>query len=308
MQNKLPKTLLEAITYYADASHCAEFVKNVCYGDAPVSCKKCGSLRVKALSNRQVWQCNDCRKQFSFKLGTIFEDSPLSLSKWIPALWLLINSKNGISSHEVGRALGVTQRTAWFMMHRLRETMRTGTFQKLSGHIEADETFVGGKAGNKHASKRGNNKEEYDAKTVVFGMVERNGNAVAKVVNSRKRKELSKEIHANVEIGSSLSTDALASYDGLDTWYDHSTIDHSAGEYVRGNVHTNSVESFWALFKRTVKGTYIHIESFHTDRYLHEQTARFNLRKTNDATRFETIAPQIMGRRLTWKELTGKAL
>jgi transposase-like protein len=259
---------------------------------------------VYELSTRPVLKCRDCKKQFSYKVGTIFEDSPLGLDKWFVAVWAIANAKNGISSHELGRALGVTQKTAWFMLHRVREAMRTGDFRKLSGTVESDETFVGGRAENMHASKRQKRIRGRGAigKSIVHGILERGGEVRAKVVGTTEAITLQANIRGNVETGATLYTDALKSYDGLSRSYIHEAIDH-ATEYVRGNVHTNGIENFWSLFKRMLGGTYVQVAPFHLQRYVDEEVFRFNQRKDKDAGRFDDVMAHVAGRRLTWRQL-----
>lgn len=239
------------------------------------------------------------------------EKSPLPITKWLPALWLVINDKNGISSYEVARALGVSQQTSWFMMHRIREAIQNGSLVKLKGEVEIDETYVGGKTRFMHKDKLAKlpkkNRRIHGDKTVVMGMVERKGEVRAKVVNNARRSSLLPEVWENVERGSKVYTDKLRSYDVLGEHYDHSSVDHNV-TYVDGATHTNTLENFWMLFKRSVKGTYVHIAPFHTDRYLDEQIFRYNNRKNTDAGRFEIAASMIFGKRLTYAELTGKLL
>jgi len=262
---------------------------------------------VKELRTRQIWKCYDCKKQFSVKVGTIFEDSPLPLNKWLIAIWMLTNCRNGISSCEIERTIGVTQKTAWFMMHRIREAMAAGTIEKLSGTVEADETFVGGKDVNRHANKKRRMNPYSDPdKAVVMGMVERGGKVVAKVVDNTKAHSLKKEIRKHVTPGSILFTDNFASYDGLHSEYYRSVVNHANGEYVRGDVHTNNIENYWSLVKRMIKGTYIHVSPEHLDRYLDEQALRYNVRIGDEGNRFEATVKGIFDRRLTWNELTGK--
>ena len=223
------------------------------------------------------------------------------------AMWMVVNCKNGVSSYEIHRAIGVTQKTAWFMDHRIRHALGMGSINKLSGQIEADETYIGGKARNMHASKRvakitGTGGKD---KTAVMGILERGGKVRTKVVDNTKKKTLQSEIREHVLAGSALFTDALKSYEGL-TEFQHEVIDHAV-EYVRGEVHTNGMENFWSLLKRGLSGTYVSVEPFHLFRYVDEQAFRYNNRKPmNDSERFDYLMRKVVGKRLTYKELTGK--
>jgi transposase-like protein len=253
-----------------------------------------------------------CQKQFSVKIGTIFEDSPLGLDKWLPAFWMIINAKNGISSCEVGRALGVTQKTAWFMLHRIRLAMQNGSMDKLSGDVEADETYIGGKARSMNAAQHARRAAGTGGagKEIVMGLLERTNAAkkskvkLAHVANTRQQ-TVQTEVRQNVESGSQLYTDVMAGYKGLNKDYVHQAIDH-AKEYVRGNVHTNGLENFWSLLKRGIRGTYISIEPFHLFRYLDEQAFRFNEREFTDSERFLKGILGIIGRRLKYAKLIGQ--
>jgi transposase-like protein len=256
-----------------------------------------------------VWFCAGCKKQFSLKVGTIFEDSPLGLDKWMCAYWMLCNCKNGVSSCEMARTIGVTQKSAWFMLHRIRATMHETSATKLSGEVEADETFIGGKARNMHLSKRqrritGTGTKD---KTAVMGILERGGKVRTTVIANRKKAALQSEVKKHVEAGAALYTDALLSYEGLAGEYAHKVVDHAV-EYVNGRVHTNGLENFWSLLKRGLSGTYVSVEPFHLFRYLDEQTFRYNSRKNmNDQDRFETAMSNVVGHRLTYSALTGAA-
>ncbi|MFZ2049415.1 MAG: IS1595 family transposase, partial [Solirubrobacteraceae bacterium] len=242
-----PTNLLEAIRYFSDLDVCTEFVAKLRWPDGPF-CPRCGCTEYSYLTTRRLWKCKGCKKQYSVKLGTIFEDSKLGLDKWLPAVWLAANSKNGISSHELARALGITQKSAWFMLHRIRLAMQTKSFLRLTGEVEVDETYIGGKARNMHKAARRRKITGGGAKdkTPVLGMIERGGHVRAEVVPDAKRRTLRPRVIDAVEVGSSLYTDALKSYDGLDVAYDHRTIDH-AERYVDGRVHTNGIENFWSL-------------------------------------------------------------
>lgn len=301
--NDMPTNLIAAVRYFADKAVCNAYMVKIKWPHG-ICCHLCGSVRVGQIATRSILRCKDCRKQFSYKVGTIFEDSPLGLDKWFPAVWCIANAKNGISSHELGRALGVTQKTAWFMLHRIREAMRSGTFRKLSGTIESDETFIGGEARNMHVAKREKRIRGRGAvgKRIVHGLLERGGEVRATVVQSTESAELHPVIHANVERGSNLFTDAALSYESLSSHFVHEAINH-ADEYVRGVVHTNGLENFWSLFKRCIKGTYVSIAPFHLQRYVDEEAFRFNTRKGNDSARFDAVMGTTIGRRITWRQL-----
>jgi transposase-like protein len=306
-----PKTLQEAVLYFADPNNCREYLIARRWPNG-VTCPTCGSDKVAFLEKYNRWQCSNThsQRQFTSKTGTIFEDSPISLDKWLIAMWLIVNCKNGISSYEVHRALGITQKTAWFLDHRIRMVFHGGSFDKLSGEIEADETFIGGKARNMHVGKRqrritGTGTKD---KTAVMGILERGGKVRTSVIPNRKKHALQTEVKKHVEAGSALYTDALLSYEGLASDYAHQVIDHAV-QYVDGQVHTNGLENFWSLLKRSINGTYVSVEPFHLFRYLDEQAYRYNNRKDiNDGERFDFAVRQIVGKRLTWDRLTGKEL
>jgi transposase-like protein len=300
-----PTTLIEAIRYFADLDVATEFVAKLRWPQGPV-CPRCGSVEHSYLSTRRIWKCKGCKKQFSVKLGTIFEDSPLGLDKWLPAVWLVANSKNGISSHELGRSLGVTQKSAWFMLHRIRLAMQTGSFDKLDGEVEIDETFIGGKARNMHRHTRDRRITGTGGKdkTVVLGVRQRGGETRATVISDTKRGTLHAQVAENVAPGSAVYTDALRSYSGLSRDFAHATVDH-AEAYVDGQVHTNGLENFWSLLKRGLHGTYVSVEPFHLFRYLDERVFTYNLRELNDFGRFAAVLAAASGRRLAYAELTG---
>ena len=307
-----PTSLQEAIIHFADADNCIAYLVARRWPDGVVTCPTCGRKNPRYIAERKVWQCSikHPKRQFSIKLGTIFEDSPLGLDKWLPAVWLLSNCKNGISSYEIGRDLGVTQKTAWFMLSRIRLGLQSEDGGMLAGEIEVDETFIGAKSRNMHKAKRAEKIKGRgaDGKEIVFGMVERGGRVVLNHVENRSKKELQSVIRDSVTAGAAIFSDELLSYDGLDGDYKHAVINHAV-EYVNGNVHTNIMENFWSLLKRGLHGTYISVEPFHLFRYLDEQAFRYNNRKDmNDADRFDLAIRQVVGKRLTWKELTGKEL
>ena len=303
----LPTNLLEAVRYFSDLDVANEFVAKLRWADGPV-CPRCSSTEHSYVSTRRLWKCKACKRQYSVKVGTIFEDSPLGLDKWLPAIWLAANSKNGISSHELARTLGITQKSAWFMLHRIRLAMRDETFSMLSGTVEVDETYIGGKARNMHAAQRKatpSGRSLLGNKTPVLGMIERGGKVHARVVGDLRSRSLRSHITDVVEEGSSVYTDAFASYKGLGRDYDHRTVDHAV-QYVDGNVHTNFIENFWSLLKRGLHGTYVSVEPFHLFRYLDERMFTFNMRDLTDLGRFTLVLGQTAGRRLTWVQVTGK--
>jgi transposase-like protein len=304
-----PQSLREAIVHFDDAENCRQFMMLLRWPDGVVKCPKCDSTHVFYIDKERVWKCygKHEKAKFSLKTGTIFEDSPIAPKKWLPTAWLIIGAKNGISSCEVARALKVTQKTAWFMLHRIRLAMQSGTFNKLCGEVEVDESFIGGKARNMHKTKRAEKITGRGAqgKEIAFGMVERGGEVRVMHVEKRKKRELQSAIREHVEAGAAIFSDELLSYDGLDTDYQHAVINHAV-EYVNGNVHTNTMENFWSLLKRGLHGTYISVEPFHLFRYLDEQAFRYNNRKATDAERFVMVMKQIVGKRLTYDELTGK--
>lgn len=326
----IPKTLQEAINYYSDEQVCIDIVAIMRWSDGP-QCPDCKGEQGKNpyyIKTQKRWKCRYCRRQFSVKVGTVFEDSHISLKKWLPALWLVCNSKNGISSWELHRSLGVSQKTAWFMLHRLRLALQRKTFGgfgycKLGGPdntVEADESFIGGKVANMHKDKRTrlfatrDNQEVMQPlmnKTAVMGILDRDLRQVrATVIPSLRRDVLQAQILKEVKHGSRLYTDNARFYDGISHKYVHEVVSH-IDEYVRGQVHTNGIENFWSLLKRTLKGTYVAVEPFHLQRYVDEQVFRYNNRATkdnplNDSDRFVAALAQVSGRRITYKELTGK--
>ena len=310
-----PKSLQEAIVYFSNPDNCIDYLAIRRWPDGVVRCPRCESDRVNFNSQRRTWKCSTHhpRREFSIKVGTICEDSPIGLDKWLTAMWLLTNCKNGISSCEIARDVKVTQKTAWFMMHRIRLAMQDETFgSKLGGEVEVDETFIGGKARNMHLDKRerritGTGGKD---KTIVFGALERGGKVRTVVVADRKRSALHACVREHVEAGAALYSDALKSYDGLAQEYAHQVIDH-AEKYVDGLIHTNGLENFWSLLKRGILGTYVSVEPFHLFRYLDEQSFRYNNRATpdndvTDADRFNMAVRKMFGKRLTFAELTGK--
>ncbi len=306
-----PQTLVEAIRYFEDPDVTLTTMVELRWPNG-VHCPACGRSDVRFISTRRMWECKEKhpKRQFSAKVGTIFEDSPLGLEKWFSAIWMIANCKNGVSSYEIHRAIGVTQKTAWFMLHRIRLAMETGSFLKGSGSAEADETFIGGLAKNMHQAIREKKITGTGGagKAVVMGVLRRGSESehskvIARHVPDTTAATLHSAVKATVEAGSELFTDTHGGYRGLSASYVHQTVDHSI-EYVRGNVHTNGLENFWSLFKRALKGTYVSVEPFHLDGYVVEQTFRFNERKLKDGGRFRKVLGAVAGKRITYKGLT----
>ncbi|MGA3186307.1 MAG: IS1595 family transposase [Bryobacteraceae bacterium] len=311
-----PKTLQDAILYFADTDNCISYLVARRWKNGVV-CPTCGSENVAYVASRRLWQCKTRhpKAQFSIKVGTIFEDSPIGLDKWLLGMWMLANCKNGISSYELHRATGISQKSAWFVLHRLRMALRGDDTGKLGDEVEADETFVGGKIQNMH--KRGKRKLQATndgnwGKTVVLGLLEREGRVKAAVAPTRSHYDVHANVMANVEEGSTLITDEYNAYQSLPPGtFTHEIINKLEG-YVKGRVHVNGMENFWSLLKRGLKGTYVSVDPAHLQAYVDEQVFRFNNRKDidgaplTDSDRFDTAVRQIVGKRLTWAEVTGK--
>jgi transposase-like protein len=312
------KTLQAAILHFSDLANCAEYMVALRWPDGIVKCPRCGSASVEYLPNAKIYKCYEKHSQvkFSLKVGTIFEDSPISLSKWLPVMWMLSNCKNGISSYEIHRSIGVTQKTAWFMLQRARLAMQ-GDGGKLSGHVEADETFVGGNVRNMHRKSKRTIQAKNDGnwgKTVVLGLLEREGRVRAAVAPTRKYYEVHKHVTKIVEEGSTLFTDEFQAYKNLPpAMFTHEIVNKLEG-YVRDRVvHVNGMENFWSLLKRSLKGTYVSVDPVHLQAYVDEQVFRFNNRKDDngdplsDGDRFDAVMSKIVGKRITYAELIGKA-
>lgn len=333
-----PKTLQQAIQFFTEYENCRRFMIAIRWPDGRVLCPRCGSARIAYLENARVYRCHEGheKQKFSLKFGTVMEDSPIGLDKWLPIMWMMVNCKNGISSYEAAKAVGITQKSAWFMLHRIRTSLKDGNAGKLGGEggpVELDESYHGGEPKNRHMGKRRPVDPAYvlkggvkvknprrrklqtgagTEKVPVFGMLDRDTRQVrAHVIPQIRREVLMNSILNNIEKGSKVYTDGLSAYSSLPAMeFIHETVNHVT-EYVRGDVHTNGIENFWALLKRTLKGTYVAVEPFHLDAYVDEQVFRFNNRSTrdnplNDADRFMLAVSQIVGKRLTYAELTGK--
>ncbi|MCY2952223.1 MAG: IS1595 family transposase [Planctomycetota bacterium] len=316
-EHNYPKTLLESVRYFSDLDVAHAFFTKMRWPDGVVRCPACDSIDVKFLAKYRRWECKNKhpRRQFTVKVGTIMEDSPLGLDKWAVAFWLEANAKNSISSYEIHRALGITQKSAWFMQHRIRLAMQSEGSVKIGGAggagVEVDETFIGGLARNMHKSRRDKviTGTGGSGKTVVMGLLERHGGKKcsqvrATVIPDTRKETLHPIIRHNVEPGAEVFTDEHAGYTGISSEYVHGVINH-AEAYVNGNIHTNGMENFWALFKRCIKGTHISVEPFHLFRYLDSECFRFNNREVEDGDRFRLALRGMTGKRLTYKGLTG---
>jgi transposase-like protein len=309
--NIAPETLLEAVRYFTDLEICDAYMRRIKWPDGKIVCPACQSERIGEIASRHKLRCKDCRKEFSHKLGTIFEDSPLGLDKWFVAVWAIANCRNGISSHELGRALGVTQKTAWFMLHRIRLAMESETFERFDGPAEADTTYIGGKADNMHKARRERVIKGRGAagKTAVHGVLQRTTEAgpsqiATAVTDGESATKLLAEVRSHVRYGAAVYTDEAPAYGDLCLTHVHGSVDHGSA-FVDGSAHTNGVENFWSLFKRTVKGTYVAIAPYHVFRYAQEQAFRFNNRLLTDFQRFAQALGQVVGKRLTYRVLTG---
>jgi transposase-like protein len=306
---------MDAIRYYSDEQVCINTVASLRWPDGKPVCPKCGVAEGDRkhywLATQKRWKCYSCRKQFSVKVDSVFEDSPLGLDKWMVALWMLCNCKNGVSSHEISRELGIAQQHAWHLLHRLRLALHLPEGEKLGGVVEADECFVGGRIGNMHQSKRaqmGGKTRGTKGKAVVIGMVERGGRVRAIVSVDRSQSTIRPLIAANLAKDATLISDEWGGYVG--SHQNHEVINHAI-EYVNEHIHTNSIENFWSLLRRALGGTYVSVEPIHLQKYIHEEVYRFNLRsrkneKITNADRFALALSNVGGQSLTWKELTGK--
>jgi transposase-like protein len=307
--------LQEAVVFFSDPRRTLDYAVRLRWPNGKVTCPRCEGTEHSFISTRLHWFCKGCKKQFTVKVGTIFEDSPIGMDKWMIAVWMIVNCKNGISSYEIHRALGITQKSAWFMMHRIRLALHRKDFMQLGGdgkEVEVDETFIGGLARfmHKDVRRRKIGGTGVKDKTAVMGILERGGEVRANVIPTRRKRAIHGEINRHIASGSAIYSDALSSYNDLNPAYRHEVVDH-AERYVDGQIHTNGLENFWSLVKRGLKGTYISVEPFHLFRYLDEQVYRYNNRATennsmNDGDRFLKAMKTVAGRRITYEELTGK--
>ncbi len=295
--------LMQMMAAFPDDQSAIDHLRAIRWADGAY-CPHCGSTTVYHFSDAKTHKCGDCRKRFSIKVGTIFEDSKLPLRKWFMAIWLITSHKKGIASTQLAKDIGVTQKSAWFMLHRLRHAARTSSFNRpLEGEVEVDETFVGGKEKNKHAWQRTGGKQGGKGKEAVLGILERGGELRTGVTPNLRARTVQHAIRDNVAPGTALMTDDHPDFTGLSVDFHHHAVNHSAGEYVRHYVlHTNGIESVWALFKRQIIGTHHYLSPKHLSRYLTEMTWRFNRREYGEGDRVNALLNQVAGR-LTYKEL-----
>lgn len=323
-----PKTLMEAVRYFADPVRTHDMAVRLRWPEG-VRCPTCDGCEVKffwasnknrktgVVTPRPLFECKarHPKRQFTVKTGSIFEDSALPLDVWFVAIWSVANCKNGISSYELARATGISQKSGWFVLHRIRVAMEAGGLGKMGGTVEADETYIGGLSKNMHAKERKHRitaRGAGDHKVPVMGILQRTdgtipSRVVARVIRNASARAVHGLVRQHVEPGAALMTDAARAYLGLSADYIHESVNH-ADEYVRGNVHSNGIENFWSLLKRTVKGTYVSVDPMHLQAYVGEQVFRFNERKGTDLTRFRSVLGSVNGKRLTWKDLTNHAL
>jgi transposase-like protein len=298
-------SFFELVEFFSTEEKCVQYLATLRWNGV-VECQYCGHDECYVLNGKNKrFKCAKCRKQFSVRVGTIFEDSKIPLRKWFFAVYLFTAHKKGISSHQLARDLKITQKTAWFMLQRIRETFTHDEPEQLKGIVEADETFMGGKEINKHKSKREKDVKRVNNKIPVLGIIERNGKVIARPVKDIKSRTIYPFVSSNVKRGAKVYTDELKAYKFLRNDYDLQQVNHSADEYVRGDVHTQNIENFWSLLKRGIYGIYHHVSPEHLHRYVNEFTYRYNNRKMTDGSRFDVYLANAI-KTITYPELIGK--
>jgi transposase-like protein len=307
--------LLTFYQTFATEKQCEGFLAKQRWGNS-ITCPKCGTIGIKAyeLASGRL-KCADCRQPFTVRVGSVFEDSNVPLQKWFLAIYICTSMKKGISSIQLGKYLGVTQKTAWFMLQRIRYVFETGSYEKFTGQVEVDETYIGGKESNKHSNKRIKGKTGKGAqgfgskniKTPVVGIVERQGDMRAVVTNDTGSKTLMGLISHHVDLSATVYTDEHMPYRTLPKLgYKHESVNHGVKEFVNGMASTNTAEGFWSHLKRGIDGIYHHVSSKHLQFYCDEYSYRWNTREMTDAERFEDWFKGINGKRLLYKQLISK--
>ena len=314
--NNMPQdfnSLMEVMEYFTDEKKCLDYLMAQRF-DGAIVCPHCASTKIYCFSDGMRYKCGSCRQQFTAKVGTIFEGSKIPMKKWFVAIYLVTSHKKGISSHQLAKDIKVTQKTGWFMLHRIRFALGQGSFEvnmggNDGGIVEVDEVFIGGLEKNKHASKKSSKLygNKHAAKTMIVGLLERGGEVRTRVTPIVDHGTLQGIIHLNVKPGSKIVTDAHKGYVGLRDTFDHISIKHTEGKYVtKGEIHTNSIEGYWSLFQRSIIGIYHSVSPKHLQAYCDESAYRYNTRKSNEGNRVQNTISKTNGKRLTYNALISK--
>ena len=292
------KNLVQLQKHFSNKQRCVEHLEQLRWSGEKC-CVHCGSVKIYVCKGFGKYKCGDCKSRFSVTSGTFFENTKIPLTKWFVAMYLCLSHKKGVSSCQLARDLGVTQKTAWFILHRIRQlVISKAPAMLLDGMVEIDETYLGGKEKNKHANKKLTSKgsEVNKGKSTIVGAVQRNGSAIAKFVPNANKKHLLPFIKTNIKPLTTVYTDEWYAYGQLNETFNHDTITHSKKEYVRGNVHTNTIENFWSVFKRTIYGTYHQVSDKHLQQYANEICFRYSTRKQSEQHRFDNALGNCDGR------------